>query len=326
MKRPTRLVVTGAAGHIGSRLIHSLRPGEFERVTLVDDLSTQRYASLMNLPAGIDFALHQEDVCTANLEQIFSGHDVIIHLAGITDATSSFHHPERVAAVNRGGTERVARACAAVGCRLAFVSTTSVYGKQSGLVDEDCPDELLRPQSPYAESKLAAESVLAALGEETGLRFMILRCGTIFGPSVGMRFHTAVNKFIWQACVGQPLSVWSTALHQKRPYLDIEDAVAALRFVLEKDAFSNRLFNVLTLNATVSDIVEAIRSQVPDLAVRLVDEPVMNQLSYEVSCARFEALGFAFGGDLHRGVAETLALLAAATGWKRRPVIARRSG
>src|ERR1700704_5984440 len=67
-----------------------------------------------------------------------------------------------------------------------------------------------------------------------GLRCVIFRFGTIAGASIGMRFHTAVNKFAWQACLGIPITVWRTALHQKRPYLSLRDAVRALAFVLAR--------------------------------------------------------------------------------------------
>jgi len=124
-----------------------------------------------------------------------------------------------------------------------------------------------------------------------------------------MRFHTAVNKFVWQACQGIPITVWSSALDQRRPYLDLADGVAAIAFILERDLFDRRVYNVLTLNATVREIVDAICEQVPDLQVKLVDSPIMNQLSYNVSDARFRSLGFDARGDLTRGIADTVALL-----------------
>ena len=123
--------------------------------------------------------------------------------------------------VNVDGTERVARACAALGVGLLFPSTTSVYGVPHGVVTEDCPPEDLRPQSPYAGWKLQSEELLGSLAGQEGLRFVIFRMGTIFGPSVGMRFHTAVNQFCWRAVAGQPIEVWQTASHQFRPYLDL---------------------------------------------------------------------------------------------------------
>jgi nucleoside-diphosphate-sugar epimerase len=304
-----RLLVTGALGHIGSRFIHTLRPGEFDDVLLLDDLSAQRFSSLFNLPQGIPFRFVQDDVCTARLERYCDGMDAVIHLAAITDAASSFGNEAQVEQVNFAGTERIARACAAAGCKLVFLSTTSVYGTQEDVVDESCSVAELQPQSPYAESKLRAEQRLQELAASSGLRFVTCRFGTIFGSSIGMRFHTAVNKFCWQASAGLPLSVWRTALHQRRPYLELGDAVRSLRFILERDLFAGEIYNVLTINATVGEIVDAIRRHIPDLQVELVNAEIMNQLSYTVSCEKFRALGFEFRGSIAQGIEETLQLL-----------------
>lgn len=298
-----RIVVTGALGHIGSRLIREL-PGH--ELILLDDLSTQRYASLFNLPDHSRYRFHEVDVRSVALEPFFEGADAVVHLAALTDAASSFERAEQVEEVNFHATVRVAEACAAIGVPLIFLSTTSVYGTQNEVVDEDCAESELQPQSPYAVSKLRAERALAAIA---GLRYVACRFGTIFGVSPGMRFHTAVNKFIWQACLGLPITVWRSALDQKRPYLDLGDGVRALRFILERALFDNRVYNVLTINATVREIVDAIREHVPDLQFELVDSRIMNQLSYTVSDARFRSLGFDVRGDLLRGVAETVALL-----------------
>ena len=151
--------------------------------------------------------------------------------------------------------------------------------------------------------------MLNRLGAEQGLRFVNCRLGTVFGISIGMRFHTAINKFCWQAAMGQPVTVWRTAYDQYRPYLDLLDAARAVAFILRNDLFDGQIYNVLTQNATVRQIVEVIREFVPALAVEFVDSPIMNQLSYEVSCERFVGRGFAFEGDLRRGIAETLAML-----------------
>ena len=63
--------------------------------------------------------------------------------------------------------------------------------------------------------------VAGASDAKKGLKGVSCRFGTIFGASPGMRFHTAVNKFCWQAVMGQPITVWSTAYDQKRPYLEV---------------------------------------------------------------------------------------------------------
>jgi nucleoside-diphosphate-sugar epimerase len=124
-----------------------------------------------------------------------------------------------------------------------------------------------------------------------------------------MRFHTAVNKFIWQACSGRPITVWRTAMDQKRPYLDLSDAVRALRFIIERKLFDNRVYNVLTVNSTVREITDILRSHVGDLQIEYVDTRIMNQLSYHVLSDRFCAHGFKFTGSLPGGIRETVDLL-----------------
>src|SRR5690349_11727748 len=133
-----KLLITGPLGHIGSRFIHGIVPGKYDQIVLLDNLLTQRYCSLFNLPQGVPFQFVEADVCSADLVSLFKGIDVVIHFAAITDAASSFENADQVEVVNYEGTERVARACAANGCKMLFFSTTSVYGTQETLVDENC--------------------------------------------------------------------------------------------------------------------------------------------------------------------------------------------
>jgi len=304
-----KVVVTGALGHIGSRFIHTIKPGDFEKVLLIDNMATQRVATLFNLPQGVAFRFVEADILTADLPKLFGGYDAVIHLAAITNAAGSFEMQDQVESVNYVGTEKVAQACVACGCRLVFLSTTSVYGSASEVVDEDCPESDLKPQSPYASSKIKAEKYLTALSGPQGLKFVTCRFGTIYGTSIGMRFHTAVNKFSWQAVMGEPITVWRTAMNQKRPYLELGDADRALKFILKNDLFDNRVYNVLTDNVTVGHIVDMLRKYIPDVAVKLVDNQIMNQLSYEVACQRFEAKGFRFQGNMEEGIKATVELL-----------------
>lgn len=309
-----KIIVTGALGHIGSKLVRTL-PAAFpgHRVVMIDNLTTQRYPSLFNLPKEGRYEFIESDLRRAPLKEIFQGARAVIHLAAITDAASSVHNKELVSTNNFECTSLVAEACAATGTPLLFLSTTSVYGTQKSEVDESCGRDDLKPQSPYAETKLREEDFLKEAGARKGLKFVTCRFGTIFGVSVGMRFHTAVNKFTWQAVMGQPITVWRTALHQVRPYLDLNDGLRAICFVLERELFDRGTYNVLTLNATVADILEVLRSRLPDLSVTYVDQEIMNQLSYRVSSRKFEALGFRFEGDLKRSVLEIVELMAAAS-------------
>ena len=304
-----KIAVTGALGHIGSYLIRYLAEKELAHdIILIDDLSTQRYSSLFNLKASATYRFIDGNLLKLGLHEVFKGVDTVIHLAAVTDAASSFNIKDKVKQ-NLSLTEKVAEACCKTGAALIFPSTTSVYGTQKDVVSEDCSQEELKPQSPYAETKLKEEELLTTLGKSGNLKHIICRFGTIFGTSPGMRFHTAVNKFCWQAATGEPLTVWETALDQKRPYLDILDASRAMEFIIQKRIFDGNIYNVLTLNSTVRDITNIIQDIIPTLKIELTKSKIMNQLSYEVTNNRFRNLHFEFKGDLRTGIRETLSLL-----------------
>lgn len=307
-----KIVVTGAIGHIGSYLIRDLAvqfPGA--EIVMIDNMMTQRFPSLFNLPITARYRFVEGDVTQIDLQPLLKDAHVLVHLAAITDAAGSFDKADLLEANNYQSTLRIANACAQTGTRLIALSSTSVYGTQNEVVAEDCSPEELKPQSPYAITKLKEEQLVAKLSLEGGLKAISCRFGTIFGASPGMRFHTAVNKFCWQAVMGQPITVWSTAYDQKRPYLDLVDAGRAIAFIIRKDLFDGRIYNVLTHNVTVRQVVDTLREFVPELQVSFVDSKIMNQLSYEVSCQRFVSEGFNFAGDLRRGIGETISLLRA---------------
>ena len=271
-----KIVVTGALGHIGSALIRQL-PFDFSdaAIVMIDNMMTQRYASLFDLPVVARYQFIEADVREIDLRPVFDGARVVVHLAAITDAAGTFDRAAELEANNFDATARVVAACRETGARMIHLSSTSVYGTQNGVVSEDCALEELKPQSPYATTKLKEEDLVQSLAKREGLRAIVLRFGTIFGASVGMRYHTAVNRFCWQAVMNQPLSIWKTAYDQKRPYLDLVDAIRAVVFAIKHELFDGRVYNVLTLNATVRDIVDCIREFVPDVQLAFVNSPIM---------------------------------------------------
>ena len=314
-----KIIITGAIGHIGSYIIRDLGiQFPMAEIVMIDNMMTQRFPSLFNLPSTGKYHFIEGDVTKMDLNLIFSGAEVVIHLAAITDAAGSFDKATEVEENNYQSTVKVADACVETDARLIALSSTSVYGTQNEVVDEDCGEDELQPQSPYATTKLKEEEFIGKLSKDKGLKSIHCRFGTIFGVSPGMRFHTAVNKFCWQAAIGQPITVWSTAYDQKRPYLDLFDASRAIAFIIEKDIFDGRIYNVLTNNSTVRQVVETIREFVPDLDVEFVNNKIMNQLSYEVLDERFKSKGFIPAGSLKRGIGETISLLRQANSIKNK--------
>jgi UDP-glucose 4-epimerase len=308
------VLVTGGLGHIGSRLIRELADSEGVRVIrIVDNLSTQRYSSLFGLPRGVSYEFLEGDIRkSGDLDRAMNGIDVVFHLAAITDAPSTISTPELTKEVNLDGTRKVVKSAIRNKVkRIIYPSTTSVYGGSKGLVTEKAKG--LSPATPYARYKLAGERVVISAAKNHQIEGVVLRLGTIFGASIGMRFHTAVNKFAFQACMGIPLTVWEDALDQVRPYLDLGDCISALRFASSKGMGNGEVYNVLTGNYTVRQIVTAIKTIVPSLSIVISKSPILNQASYHVDDSKIRALGFEPHGDLERSVGETIELLSAFT-------------
>ena len=307
-----KIIITGALGHIGSSLIRSF-PEKFPNchLVLIDSLITQRYASLFNLPSHGKFTFYPEDVRSFDLDSILNKGDVVINLSAITDAAGSFDNPDLLEKNNYNCTETIAKSCLKNNCKLITISSTSVYGSTKNIVDELASGDDLNPQSPYATTKLLEEELIKKLSQDQGLEAVTLRFGTIYGCSAGMRFHTAVNKFCWQAVLGIPLTVWETAYDQKRPYLNLNDALEALTFFIHNNIFDGEIYNILTGNHSVRDVVDTIKIYIPSLKVNFVKNEIMNQLSYEVSVNKLLKKGFTFSGDLDSGIKETISLLKA---------------
>lgn len=133
-----------------------------------------------------------------------------------------------------------------------------MYGKQAKVVDENCEKKYLKPQSPYAKIKIIEENILKKINNK--IRYITLRLGTISGVSDGIRFHTAVNKFCLNASLEEPINVYKTALNQYRPYLSLSDAFKTFKFIIDKNFFKNDIYNILTNNYTVKEIIQMIKN------------------------------------------------------------------
>lgn len=306
-----RLLITGGLGHIGSYLMRNLvLKLNLHEIIVIDSLQTQRFSSLFDLPNSPKIRFYEKDVRNLNKSFLsqFGKIDCAIHLSAITDASGTLDKRDWLFSNNLQSTKLLVELCGELNIPMIFPSSTSVYGSQSLLVDESSKD--LLPQSPYAECKLDEESLVLDAAKD-GLRATVLRLGTIHGISQGMRFHTAVNKFCFQVASGIPISVWKTALNQKRPYLALSDANAAIAHLIRNSIFNNEIYNVLTQNHTVENILTAIQNATKlEYKIDYVESKIMNQLSYEVSNEKFISTGFEFVGSLQSDVNDTMNLLA----------------
>ncbi len=303
-----KCVITGALGHIGSSLIRKL-PLFFDNphIVMIDNLSTQRYSSLFNLPSQATYEFIENDVQKIFWQEILKNIDVVIHLSGTTDAAGTVGKSDFLFHNNFESTKIIAQACLKSNVSLIFPSSTSVYGSQDTVVDEACLE--LKPQSPYASCKLQEEAYLQKMHREEKLKVVIFRLGTIYGISQGMRFHTAVNKFCWQAVMKQPITVWETALHQCRPYLFLDDAIQAFIWVIKKSLYDGEIYNIVTENHTVKEVLSAIEKHIDSMTIEYVNHVIMNQLSYEISSEKFKKTKFAFSGSLQQGIDDTIKIL-----------------
>jgi nucleoside-diphosphate-sugar epimerase len=302
-----KVLITGACGHIGSFVaenIHKIK--SISKAILVDNLKSNRFNSLYNLERKNNLSFFLRDLNNLKTLNDFHNVDVIIHCASMTNAEKSFGKEKEMYKNNLNCLKTVMKYCKNRNTKLIHLSSTSVYGKQTDLVDENCEKKFLRPQSPYAEIKLIEEKLLKKNSNK--LRYNTFRFGTITGVSKGIRFHTAVNKFCFNAAIGEKIEVYKTALHQYRPYLSIRDSFDVFKFCLEKNFFENDIFNILSGNFTVNQILNKIKKINKKIKIVYVNSPIMNQLSYHVDNQKIKNKGLVLKSNIDVDIKDTLSL------------------
>ncbi len=301
-----KLIVTGAAGHIGSYLAEKINLiPKIKEVVLIDNMSSNRYISIFNLNKKLNYKFYQIDLSIKNSLNQFKKVDYLIHCASMTNAEKSFSVEKEMFRNNLDCMNNVISYCKKNKVKLIHISSTSVYGKQSKIVDENCEKKFLKPQSPYAKIKLIEEKMLK---KSTNINYNTFRFGTISGYSKGMRFHTAVNKFCFNAALNEKIAVYKTAMDQYRPYLSIRDAFKLFKFCIEKDFFENEIFNVLSGNFTVRQIISKIKKRKKRIKVKFVETKIMNQLSYHVDDSKLRKFGLKLNSDIQKDIDNTLKL------------------
>ena len=302
------LLITGACGHIGSYLAENIyKIKKIKKTILVDNLKSNRFCSLFKLDKKNKLKFYLRNVEKENSLNDFKNIKYVIHCASMTNAEKSFGKEDLMYKNNIDCLKTVIKFCKKNKAKLFHLSSTSVYGKQTDIVDENCEEKYLKPQSPYADIKLIEEKMLKR--ESANLIYNTFRFGTIAGVSKGIRFHTAVNKFCLNAAINEDIQVYKTALHQFRPYLSLSDALKSFKLCIENNFFKNDIFNILSGNFTVNQILDFIRNYKKEIKVKLVDAAIMNQLSYHVSKEKIEKEGLYLNYNIKNDIKNTLKLL-----------------
>ena len=95
-------------------------------------------------------------------------------------------------------------------------------------------------------------------------------------------------------------------MDQKRPYIGIDDAVRSIKFIKKNKMFDGEVYNIVSSNNTVRNIIDIIRISIPNLDIKLVDSKIMNQLSYEVLADKINKVGFHPNSLIKDGIKQTI--------------------
>jgi len=302
------LLITGCCGHIGSYLVNNIyKINNIKKTFIIDNFHSTQINSLFNVHKKNNIKFYNLDLTKKNTLNRFNKIDYVIHLASMTNAAGSFNKKKEMYKNNIDCMKNIINFCKKRKAKLIHISSTSVYGKQSSIVDENCEKRFLKPQSPYADIKLIEEEMLKK--ETKKIKYVTYRFGTISGVSSGMRFHTAVNKFCFNASADEPITVYKTALNQFRPYLSLKDAFKVFKFTIEKDLFKNDIYNALSENCTVNQIIKKIKRYKKRIKIKFVYSEIMNQLSYHVSKKKLNKEGLNLKNKISDDIKDTIKLL-----------------
>jgi UDP-glucuronate 4-epimerase len=274
-----KVLITGAAGFIGSHLVRHLldRGDEVVGLDNFNDYYDPRIKR-RNLEPFMDnqaFALIEGDIRDgAAMEKWFERHafDGAVHLAAMAGVRPSLERPDLYFDVNVNGTlnvlENVRRFD--VG-KLVFASSSSVYGGNKKVPFSE-EDDVSAPVSPYAASKRAGEIMCYTYHHLYKLNIFCLRFFTVYGP--GQRPEMAIHKFVRRILKGDPIPVFGDG-SSRRDYTYIDDIMDGVLKSLDKCA-GYRIYNLgESRTVKLKDLISAIESVCGKKAVidRLGDQP-----------------------------------------------------
>jgi nucleoside-diphosphate-sugar epimerase len=250
-------LVTGGAGFIGSNLVRALL-ARGDHVRVLDNLSTGRLANVDDLVDQIElFEADLRDVET--IRTALRGVEAVFHQAALPSVARSVADPLSSHDVNASGTLSLLLAARDAGVRrFVFASSSSVYGDTPALPkSEDLPTS---PLSPYAVSKLSAESYCRVFTRLYGLETVSLRYFNVFGPrqDPGSAYAAVIPLFIDAMLNGQRPRINGDG-SQSRDFSYIDNVVQANLLAAERPQIGGEVFNVACgERATLLDLVAAL--------------------------------------------------------------------
>lgn len=300
-----KVIVTGAAGFIGSHLCEALLDGDHE-VVGIDAFTANYDVSIKreNVRAFTDherFTLIESSLGELDLPRVIADARYVFHLAAQPGVRESWHERfDEYINANIRATHRLCEACKGAPLKkFVYASSSSVYGETAQLpMSESHPT---RPLSPYGVTKLSGENLCLLYRENFKLPVVSLRFFTVYGPR--QRPDMAFHRFAWRAMDGQPIDVFGNGT-QTRDFTYVSDIVAANLLAMEYDG-DESVFNIgggsrVTLNSAIDLIVEAL----PDHTEVRYNDPVKGDVSHtyaDVSLAKRE-LGYAPKMELKEGI------------------------
>jgi UDP-glucose 4-epimerase len=286
-----RVVVTGGAGFIGANLCRALsRDPSVESLVAIDDYSTGRQENLAGLK---DVAVVESSILDRDtMIELTEDADVVVHLAARPSVPRSLADPEKSHEVNATGTVRVLEAARRSGRPHVIVaSSSSVYGASAEIPKRE--EMVATPVSPYAASKLAAESYALAYSRSFGLPVLALRFFNVFGPlqDPSHDYAAVVPTFVSAAIADRPLPVHGDG-RQTRDFTYVGSVVTVLADAIRRRVTSDRPVN-LAFGGRVSllELIATLERQVGHSLVREHDDPRPGDVSHsQADTSGFERL------------------------------------
>lgn len=295
-----KILITGACGYLGSELVRNLK--EKNELILVDNLY-QRTSKRINSSKNLKFV--KKDIEKMNFNNYLKKVDYIIHLANISNTTLKKNDSSKIIKTNLESLDKIILSCIKNDVKLLYISTSTVYGKQKKIVNENLKKSFYKPYNLYSKTKLLAERKINDFRSKK-LKFSILRLGTLYGQSPNTRYDTGIQKFLEDARLGKYIFINKRYFDFKKSYLSLNDGVRAIKYVLKKNLFNGETYNVSGINQSIKQIIKYIKKEKPKIKLKFTNQNIINQTPCNISSNKFINSGFLFKDDIKKSIKKAM--------------------